>query len=91
LFFVATGVMWVGYTVLSYSLSQIRGCNAGFLAMAWPGKTPPKCNPDSGGTGVQDTTNDGGTAKVAPESPSPGARQVGTGNGPAKAGKGAGG
>jgi len=55
LFFVAAGVMWLGYTTFAYSLSQIRGCNAGFLAMAWPGKTTPVCNPDTGGSSTGTT------------------------------------
>jgi len=60
-FFVATGVLWAGYAVFAYSLSQVRGCNAGFLAMAWPGKATPVCNPDTGTPSATKTNKITGT------------------------------
>lgn len=57
MFFVASGVLWLGYWVFSYSLSQVRGCNAGFLAMGNPfAKSTPTCDPDTGGGGSSGVT-----------------------------------
>jgi hypothetical protein len=50
-FFVAGGVAWVGYWLLAYGLSQVRGCNAGFFKMGFSFSTPPPCSPDTGGGG----------------------------------------
>lgn len=45
---ISIGVLWVGYTVLTYGWSQIRGCNAGLFSLIIPGKFT-GCNPDRGG------------------------------------------
>lgn len=44
---VAGGVAFFGYWLFAYGLSQVRGCNAGFLEIVWPGSYK-GCNPDSG-------------------------------------------
>ena len=41
------GVFFVGYTLLTYGFSQLRGCNAGFISLVYPGpKGFQGCNPD---------------------------------------------
>jgi uncharacterized membrane protein len=48
---IAGVVVWLGYAVFAFGWSQVRGCNAGFLAMISPFGTQPVCAPDkSGGT-----------------------------------------
>ena len=39
-------VALLGYSVFDYGLSQVRGCNASFVDMIWPGRNP-QCNGDS--------------------------------------------
>ena len=41
------GVFFVGYTLLTYGWSQLRGCNASFISLAWPSPNGFQgCNPD---------------------------------------------
>ena len=41
------GVFFAGYTLLAYGWSQLRGCNASFISLAWPSPNGfPGCNPD---------------------------------------------
>lgn len=44
---VALAVLFGGYQLFQYGLSQVNGCNAGFLDILWPGRFT-GCNPDSG-------------------------------------------
>jgi hypothetical protein len=45
---IAGVVVWLGYAVFAFGWSQVRGCNAGFLAMIDPfAATQPKCAPDT--------------------------------------------
>jgi len=44
---IAGVVVWIGYSVLAWGVSQVRGCNAGFLAMINPWGAQPQCNPDT--------------------------------------------
>ena len=45
---IAGVVVWLGYAVFAFGWSQVRGCNAGFLAMIDPFGQQPTCNPDTG-------------------------------------------
>ena len=47
---VAFGVLFAGYTLFVYGLSQVRGCNAGLLDVLWPGRYT-GCHPDGPGPG----------------------------------------
>lgn len=45
---IAGGVTFLGYWLFCYGLSQVRGCNAGMIALVWPGRFS-GCDPDTGG------------------------------------------
>lgn len=63
------GVFFVGYSVLAYGWSQLRGCNAGFFDLIWPGRFT-GCNPDTGGGSGGGTTvplGSGSSVKVTPQ------------------------
>lgn len=66
--FIVGGVGWFGYQTLTYGWSQVRGCNAGFWDIAWPGRYK-GCNPDGAGTST--TTGEASTSN----------NQFGTGSG----------
>lgn len=45
---IAGVVVWLGYATFAFGWSQVRGCNAGFLAMINPfAATAPVCAPDT--------------------------------------------
>jgi hypothetical protein len=67
-FLVAGGVLYFGYWLFAYGVSQVRGCNAGFFALGWPGKNP-VCDKDTGAT----TSNIGQTGSGG--ACAPGSRQ----------------
>lgn len=43
------GVIVAGFSLAGYGWSQLRGCNASFVSLIWPGSYK-GCNPDSGTT-----------------------------------------
>ncbi len=45
---IGIGVLWLGYSVLAYGWSQLRGANVGLFTLMWPGKYDGKPNLDSG-------------------------------------------
>ena len=45
---IAAGVTFADYWIFAYGFSQLRGCNAGFIAMGMPFGALPVCNSDSG-------------------------------------------
>ena len=45
---IGIGVLWLGYSVLVYGWSQLRGANVGLFTLMWPGKYEGKPNLDSG-------------------------------------------
>lgn len=59
---VAGVVVFLGYSVLVYGWSQVRGCNAGFLDMVAFWRPIPSCNPDGG----QDVAAGAPTSSSAP-------------------------
>ncbi len=66
---VAGVVVWIGYSVFAFGISQVRGCNAGFLNMINPFAAQPQCNPDTGGLALTPGTgkvNSNGTANIPP-------------------------
>lgn len=69
MFFIAGGVAWVGYWLLAYGLSQVRGCNAGFFKMGFSFATPPPCNKDSGGGSNPNAGKTGSVNTTSPLSP----------------------
>lgn len=46
----AFGLAWFGYALLALGVGTVRGCNATFSEIAWPGKYT-GCNADGGGGG----------------------------------------
>lgn len=63
---IAGVVVWLGYAVFAFGWSQVRGCNAGFLAMVNPfAATAPVCAPDtpSYGSAPTETHNVGATGE----------------------------
>ena len=38
-------VTWMGYSLFAYGFSQLRGCNASWKEISWPGKFQ-GCKPD---------------------------------------------
>ena len=62
------GVFFGGYLLLSYGWSQLRGCNASFISLAWPSPNGFQgCNPDPPGTPPTQTYGlPSGGAAVAP-------------------------
>ena len=52
---IAGVVVWLGYAVFAFGWSQVRSCNAGFLAMISPFGAQPTCNPDPPATNVAPT------------------------------------
>lgn len=65
------GLFFVGYSLLAYGWSQVRGCNAGLFSLIVPGRFK-GCNPDSG----ESTTKPAKPA--APKPPIPGIPQTKT-------------
>lgn len=59
------GLFFGGYWLLTYGFSQVRGCNAGFFSLAWPGSFQ-GCNGDAagspGGTSFNNNNTSGGLA-----------------------------
>jgi|GEM_PF-3267760 uncharacterized membrane protein len=53
---IAGVVVWLGYAVFAFGWSQVRGCNAGFLAMLSPFGTQPVCNADPAPSNVAPTS-----------------------------------
>ncbi len=45
---IGIGVLWLGYSVLVYGWSQLRGANVGLFTLMWPGKYNGKPAMDSG-------------------------------------------
>lgn len=43
------GLLGASYWLATYGWSQVRGCNAGFVSLGWPGSFK-GCNPDAGST-----------------------------------------
>lgn len=60
------GIFAAGFAIAGYGWGQLRGCNAGFVAMIWPGSYK-GCNADSGSNDASQGT---GTAPT-PENPNP--------------------
>jgi len=69
---VGLGVVFLGYWVMTYGWSQLRGCNAGFFAIVWPGSSAyTGCEPDAaaGSTPApipQNVTPGGGDSQCPP-------------------------
>jgi hypothetical protein len=73
---VSGGLMFLGYQLTVYGFSQIRGQNAGFFDILWPGRykgnTPDALagNTYTAGKGVNNTAA-GGTVGATPNTPNP--------------------
>jgi hypothetical protein len=71
---VSGGLMFIGYQLMVYGFSQVRGQNAGFFDILWPGRykgnTPDKSAADtySPSTGLNNTAA-GGTVGATPARP----------------------
>ena len=49
--FLSFAMAWMGYTLLTWGVATVRGCNVTFMEVAWPGKYV-GCDPDAPGTAV---------------------------------------
>jgi uncharacterized membrane protein len=77
---IAGVVVWLGYAVFAFGWSQVRGCNAGFLAMLSPFGAQPVCNPDGPAAKDQSTPT-----KITAKSSSANMKKYGTPCPPGKA------
>ena len=62
---VSGGLIFIGYQLLVYGASQVRGDNAGFFDILWPGRYK-GAFPDSSGTGAANTNTGSGTDYMPP-------------------------
>jgi hypothetical protein len=69
-------LIFSGYQLMAYGWSQVRGANAGFFDILWPGRYVNVAAPDGGDagivetpTGLNDTAAGGTVGKVTPTSP----------------------
>lgn len=48
-------IAWVGYSLLTWGVATVRGCNVNFTQVAWPGKFT-GCSPDGAAATAPATT-----------------------------------